>query len=62
MFYFKKLFYLPVKILFYLKVKKPNGDSYAADSILYLVLGIQVRIKQSNRPPPTKQKKWHAKI
>ena len=27
--------------MFVKEVKKPNGDAYAADSILYLVLGIQ---------------------
>ena len=30
--------------MFVKEVKKPNGDSYAADSILYLTLGIQVTI------------------
>ena len=28
--------------MFVKEVKKPNGDCYAADSIFYLVLGIQV--------------------
>ncbi len=28
--------------MFVKEVKKPNGDAYAPDSILYLTLGIQV--------------------
>jgi len=35
--------------LFVKEVKKPNGDSYAADSILYLVLGIQEYLFENNR-------------
>ena len=32
--------------MFVKEVKKPNGDSYAADSVLYLAYGIQVKINK----------------
>jgi len=35
--------------MFVKEVKKPNGDSYAADSILYLVLGIQEYLFENGR-------------
>ena len=35
--------------MFVKEVKKPNGESYAADSILYLVLGIQEFLSENNR-------------
>jgi hypothetical protein len=41
---FASYFFKIVSCTFYIRfqVKKPNGESYAADSIFYLVLGIQV--------------------
>jgi hypothetical protein len=43
---FASYFLLIVSCTFYIRfqVKKPNGESYAADSIFYLVLGIQVSL------------------
>ena len=35
--------------MFVKEVKKPNGDSYAADSIFYLVLGIQEFLFENSR-------------
>ena len=35
--------------MFVKEVKKPNGDAYAADSIFYLVLGIQEFLQENSR-------------
>ena len=35
--------------MFVKEVKKPNGDAYAADSIFYLVLGIQEYLFENSR-------------
>lgn len=35
--------------MFVKEVKKPNGDSYAPDSILYLTLGIQEYLFENGR-------------
>ena len=46
--------------MFVKEVKKPNGEAYAADSIFYLVLGVQVRFffnaVHFNVYPKTKKK------
>ena len=38
-----------LQLLLLLKVKKPNGDSYAADSVLYLTYGIQEYLFENGR-------------